>query len=267
MLATPTPPTEAATPPHTINQMECFATAVAMVQNRHRARNRAYASVLYPLVDSFNNAKAAHAKRRTHPNAGGPAMRLAQALWDLDYRTLFPTDKTLIEAEENSSAHFYHYYADMAGRPFHISKAAQAFRNLRVNLVGDFPKMPENVQPHADATPSKLCLALLEMDRAVFNPVVPVSVQKNRTLTQVLGAVSSAHPQPDELLIRITQAIPDFVWFLREPTGYNFHKAREHHDPLKALQYKHRIQLQSQDTALNKAISALCRAIQPVAQA
>lgn len=266
MLATHTPPTGASSPPHTINQMECFATAVAMVQNRNRASNREYKAILFPLVDSFENAKKAASNGKPRPNAGGPAMRLAQALWDLDYRMRYPTDAYLREAEENSSAHFYHYYADLADGPFYISQAAQAFRKIRVTLVGDFPKMPENVQPEADATPSKLCLALIDMDNAVYKPSVPLSVQKHSVLKQVMQAVSTAYPQPDELLIRITQAIPDFVWSLKEPTGYNFHMAREHHDPLKALQYKHSVQLQSQNTELNKAINALCWAIRPIAQ-
>ena len=263
MLATQSTQSGAPRPPHTINQMECFATAVAMVQNRNRASGRRYTGILFPLVDSFTRAKRS---KKPRPNAGGPAIRLAQALWDLDYRMLFPNDKTLIAAEENSGGHFYHFYAGLAEDPYYISQAARAFRNLRLSVLSAFPTMPKTIQPDADATITPLCKALLEMDATVYNAGVPSKIQRNPHLRKIIRAVSNAYPLPEELPLAVIRAVPDLVWYLRAPTEGNFHTMRKHYEELKALQYKHTHQLHIWDTELNEAINLLCSYGRPIAQ-
>lgn len=72
--------------------------------------------------------------------AAGPALRLAHAVWDLEYRLRFPKTKKLAVQEENGFSHLINTHQSLTkARVYHVWKAIEIFAALRKKLIPEQP--------------------------------------------------------------------------------------------------------------------------------
>jgi hypothetical protein len=72
--------------------------------------------------------------------AAGPALRLANAVWDLEYRLRFPKRKKLIVQEEDSFAHLRSAHKDVEkAKRYHVWQAIELFVDIRMQAIPEQP--------------------------------------------------------------------------------------------------------------------------------
>lgn len=241
------------------DQFAYLRVAIWMVEFRNRYATAGltpgrYDTIIRKFRTSLQNAEKAHNRGETWSVPGGTALRIAKAIWSLEYRLLIPLDHQRILKEERDASHLYHYHRDVKkAKKNHVWAAMEEYFTLRISLLGGIP-VPANKKEDI-FRPNPFTKALRMLDTFVMKH----SRLRNREIFKdIFPAIASADPAHKALLVPFCEAA--HAWGQWELTPRNPVSQKQRtvaYEALLKAQYDNAEYLQSAGMPLNKAINLL----------
>lgn len=218
-----------------------------LVEFRQRHSSQNYADILFHL-------------RKSQNRAGGPALRLAQAVWNYDYRVLFPNDGPLKVAEENSFAHLMLRHRSMAkSRNYHVWKAIEMFAAQRKARFGEALLAVVTEPPLAERNPVQH--AFYHLVKAMHG----MPGRKPNHLVHLLATTNPSAPAIAEILVKAIQATTTYALWQHNTLDIElFTTFQEQVNELLHQRYKQRAFLGNVAPPLVEAISRLHRLLSDI---
>lgn len=195
--------------------------------------------------------------RRSQVKAGGPALRLAQAVWDFHYRTLYPEDPKRIVEEQNSFAHLRDHHMVNLKKQYHVWQAMHDFAKLReyhyedsvLNLIA---------QPPLE-TPHPLRAAMRHLDEKAHRSQ---RVSHHPLFRQVLQAISLSNPTDESFLLHTVETAELFAdWRLDTTSSQAFEDFQKATNLVLNIRHRNRAYLEHNNPQLDLAIGLLGRCL------
>lgn len=195
---------------------------------------------------------------RSQTRAGGPALRLAQALWAFHYRNMYPDDKRWEVEEENTFAHLMHHHMEKAKSHYRVFRAMEIFATMRLHVYRDLLLKTIELDP-AD-TPNPLRRALRRFDETVLG--AHKRVRQHHMLKRVMQALGRANPADDEIMLAAINAAHALaVWRIDTTRGEAFADFQQAANTALGLRYRNLAYLAHKNPQLEEAILLLGKAL------
>lgn len=181
--------------------------------------------------------------------AGGPAMRLANALWAFDERMMFPNCLALQGREEDAFAHLWHEHRDRAKqRKYRVWQAIGLFAELRMTHFGAAMLPVAPLPPLERKDPLKR--AMYQLDHSPSSPTL-------RKVLECMATTNPAHPAPEAhtLLLETARAACAYADWLRAGDVDAFRQFCLRVETARRLRHRHIDWVEN--TPVNEAITLL----------
>ncbi len=207
---------------------------------------------------SGNYDEIATLLHRSQSRAGGPALRLAQALWNFHYRVMYPQDHKWEIEEENTFAHLANRHMKESKSHYRVFRAMEIFKDMRLRTFPDF--LLPTIEQEPVSTPHPLRRALRHFDETVLG--AEKRVRQQHQLKAVMVELGNANPSDEAIFMATIAAAHAFAYWRIDTTSSEhfaaFQKATNH-----ALELRHRnaTYLGHHNPRLGSAIGILGKAL------
>lgn len=171
-----------------------------LVEFRQQHSRQNYADILFHL-------------RKSQERAGGPALRLAQAVWNYDYRVLFPKDMPLRVVEENSFAHLMQQHRSIAkSHRYHVWDAIEVFAAQRKATFGEAILPVVEEPPLGEENP---------LQHAFYRLMQDASRLRGSSISRVVHLLATTNPSAPviaEILVKAIQAAASYARWRHDTT-------------------------------------------------